>query len=1016
MARAKAVASPSKLAGTPGLVSVYTLGRFEVAIDGHPLRFKSKSRRKPLELLKVLVSLGGEGTSVVQLTESLWPDSEGDHAYGAFTVNLNRLRRLIGHDSLRLQDGRLHLNAERCWVDAQAFTQLLASASRAIEETRGDEAWRHLEEALRLYRGPFLEGEFDPPEILSARERLHGLFLRHIEQLGDFYQQSGQQPKAIVLYQKGLEIDDLGEELYQNLMRCYLQLDRLVEGVAVYERCRKIFRASVGIDPSPDTEAIYQQLVNAQHRPRPVAPSPEPAPAPEGPAVEPAEQAAEQVAERLEETSTPHPEGERRTATIACYGISGYASMNELLDPEEVEGIMGRIREAALRIVEHEEGIVNQFAGNEVLALFGFPRAHEDDPERAVRCAIKLHEFVRGMSTEVEKTIAGPLRMHSGINTGLIVIHPGDSRDGRYGITGDAVNTAERLLAEATADEILVSPETHRLIEPFFHTVSLDPSSAQGNLRPLTAHQVVRESRMRSRFEAAQQRGFTPFTGREQELAILRECVDKACAGEGQLVTVVGEAGLGKSRLIYELRHGMERGRMAELQGHCLPNGINTPYLPFLDVLRRGLRLRDEDMPARHVEKMVVRNVRQVDSQLERYIPLYLHLLSLDSEEFPLPPQLKSEDLRNAIEEALAAIIILNLRHKPMLLVLESWHWADEASVTTVHKLMGVIAHNPMLVVINYRPEYPARWGNMSHHTHISLKPLDSAQTGHIARSAFRCETLPDGLPEMIHKRTEGNPFFIEELCGALVEEQLVAVKGGQAVLARPLGKMTFPDTVQAVLRARLDRLSSTALDALRMAAVIGLQFGQEVLQRLSKTPQQLAACLETLKSLDLIFQVQVFPEVVYRFRHAITQMVAYESLLMQRRKDLHERVGQALEEDYADRLEEHYEALAHHYRNTSNTEKALHYLECAGHKAHQYFSLVEAREHYRAAIDLIQTQEPTVERKRRQVDLAVKLGTVSFYSPSQDLLTVLETSLEYARQLKDNGRIARATTWIGMI
>ncbi|MCH8882177.1 MAG: AAA family ATPase [SAR324 cluster bacterium] len=408
----------------------------------------------------------------------------------------------------------------------------------------------------------------------------------------------------------------------------------------------------------------------------------------------------------------PASEGERRQATIVFCDLAGYTAMNEKLDPEEVEGIMGRIKAEAVSIVESHGGIVNQFVGDEVLALFGIPSAHEDDPRQAVKAALELHELTRRFSPEVEQRIGRPLRMHTGIHTGLIVTNLRDARDGTYGITGDTVNTGARLKALAEDDQVLVSQETQRRISPFFETEVLPAVEMKGKAGAVRPYRVLGESRIETRFDAAEQRGFTPFTGRERELAILNACLEKALAGEGQFVTVVGEAGVGKSRLLYEFRHSLEREKVTVLQGRCQAFGENTPYLPLIDALRRGLQLRDEDSPEAMVENAVA-NVKAIDPALEPYIPAYLHLLSISSKQYALPQGLAGDELRRTLQEGYAAILIQTAKLRPLVFFLEDWHWADEASDAALKYLLGLIAPYPLLLIVIYRPQYTANWGSV---------------------------------------------------------------------------------------------------------------------------------------------------------------------------------------------------------------------------------------------------------------------------------------------------------------
>ncbi len=299
------------------------------------------------------------------------------------------------------------------------------------------------------------------------------------------------------------------------------------------------------------------------------------------------------------------PEGERRQATVLFSDLTGYTAMNETLDPEETGGIMNRIKEEAVRIVEGHGGVVNQFVGDEILALFGIPETHEEDLRRAVKAALELHEVVRNLSPEVEDRIGKPLRMHTGINTGLIVTNLRDGRDGLFGITGDAVNIGARLKSMAEPDDILVSHHTKRLVAPFFNMEALASLQMKGKAEEVVPYRVLGKSKIKSRFEAAEQKGFIAFAGRQRELDTLHSLVDNLGQREGHFVTVAGEAGVGKSRLLYEFRHSLGREKITVLQGRCQSYGGDTPYLPFLDGLRRGLQLKETDNPAELLGKVL---------------------------------------------------------------------------------------------------------------------------------------------------------------------------------------------------------------------------------------------------------------------------------------------------------------------------------------------------------------------------------------------------------------------------
>ena len=708
-------------------------------------------------------------------------------------------------------------------------------------------------------------------------------------------------------------------------------------------------------------------------------------------------------------------EGERRQATVVFSDLSGYTAMNEQLDPEEVERVMARIKKKAVEIVESYGGIVNQFVGDEILALYGIPTAHEDDPIRAVKATLELHKMVRQMSPEVESRIGKPLTMHTGINTGLIVTNLRDDRDGLYGITGETVNTGARLKSRAGADDILVSSETNRLITPYFETIALEETRLKGKKEPTVPYQVIAKSKIQTRFEVAEQKGFTPYTGRVQELNILNTCLDRVVQGKGQFVTVVGEAGVGKSRLHYELRHMIDREKITVLQGWCQSYGSDIPYLPLIDALRRGLGLKEEDSSAKLLEKAVT-NIKAIDPSLEQFIPLYLHLLSIPSD-YHLPARLQGRELRKAVEEALAAIISLNTQHRPMVMILEDWHWSDDASQSALRHIIDVTVSVPLMLVVTYRPTYSGSWGNLSYHTPVILRPLNISNTENIIKSVTGAAHLPERLGELIHEHTNGNPLFIEEVCYSLIEEGVIVVDGEEATLTKSLSKLSLPDTVQAIIRTRLDRLNKNTKEAIRLASVIGRVFGKRILEKLYSVQFELSKSLEELKAAEVIQQTRILPEAEFTFRHVMTQAVIYETLLLQRRKEIHGAIGQAIEELYSERLEEQLPILAHHYIHSDQHDKAIEYALLAGDQAAGLFANTEAKAFYEQAFAISQGRPESLRTKKWQINAALKLASVGITRQDieRDLKNLKQVS-GLAEELNDQHSLARILYWLGRI
>lgn len=670
--------------------------------------------------------------------------------------------------------------------------------------------------------------------------------------------------------------------------------------------------------------------------------------------------------------SPPLSEGERRQATVVFSDLAGYTSMNERLDPEEVETIMSQIKKEAVDIVERHEGIVNQFVGDEVLALFGIPAAHEDDPVRAVRAAMELHELVRQISPEVEERIGIKLRMHTGISTGLVVTHLRDIRNGSYGITGDTVNRGARLAGRAKADEILVGPQSYSLIAPYFETEALKPVTVKGKSEPLIPYRVKGKSVVKTRFEASEKRGLTAFTGRDEELAILDDCLGKTMKGHGQFVTIIGEAGVGKSRLLYEFRHSLDRDKITVLQGICQSYGSNIPYFSFLDALKRGLQLREESTPA-ELHKKAISNILAIDPSLKPYIPLFLHLLSIPRKEFPLPEHLQGQELKHAIQDAFAAINTLSAKSRPLVLILEDWHWSDEASESTLNHLINVLAPYHLMVVVVYRPEYDASWQNRSYHSTIVLKALDSPQIENIIKAVWRVDRLPDGIVPVLQERTGGNPFFIEEVCRSLKEEDAVKIENEQAILTQKIDALEIPDSIQAIISSRLDRLDKATKEVLRLASVIGRDFNLRILVQLLSAKSSTIKALEKLLALEMIQQSRIVPEAEYRFKHVMIQEVVYETMLFRRRKDLHGRVGNIIEEVFSNRLEEHIDLLTHHFSLSENWQKAVHYGRQAAEKNRRLSQFQEAVVIYEKVHKWLERLPESLFKQESRIDILLQ-------------------------------------------
>jgi serine/threonine protein kinase/predicted ATPase len=616
-------------------------------------------------------------------------------------------------------------------------------------------------------------------------------------------------------------------------------------------------------------------------------------------------------------------QGERRQVAIVSSTLCGLATMMERLEPERVGRTTAGLEQALREIARRSGGFVHHSTGDEAVLLFGTRAAREDDSCRAVQAAIEIHAAARKQCAEAEKQLGQLIRFQTGVHTGAVVIQ-GDT------IAGTALQVAARLMAHADEDEILVSPETQRFVAPFFDTEVGKPLTLRGRPEAVTPHRVLRAARRATQLEAAERGTLSAFTGRQRELETLAHSAETARNGEGGFAVVVGPPGIGKSRLIHELRRGLGSD-FKLVQARAYPQGATVAYLPLVDALRE--ELVPPGVGAREAAEGVAARVREIAPELEESIPLYLHLLSLASPEHELPQHVRGDSFTFAMLQALVALFTLMTKRGPVVLLFEDAHWADEASREVLKQLAATASLFPLLVVMTCRPEYALDGFTPGAFALVPVGPLDASSSASLIQAVLGAERVPVELPRFIHERTGGNPFFIEEICRTLVEDGTLKVAQGSATLAGPLDALRLPETVETVIRIRIDRLDQRSREVLRVASVVGREFAGALLEGtlgFVPSPQM----LETLRSLGFIHKVRVFPEVVHRFQHILVQEVAYTSLLEHQRKTLHGEAGRAIERLYADRLETHLDALARHFSAAEEWEKAVLYGRKAAERA----------------------------------------------------------------------------------
>jgi len=668
-------------------------------------------------------------------------------------------------------------------------------------------------------------------------------------------------------------------------------------------------------------------------------------------------------------------EGERRQVTVLFADIAGFTSLAEGRDPEDIHQVIDRCFELITAEVHRFEGTINQYTGDGVMALFGAPIAHEDAPRRAVHAALGIQRALRDCDPELREKLGAPLSMRIGIHTGPVVVgRIGDDLRMDYTAVGDTTNLAARLQQTARAGSVVVGAATHRMIADYFETVDLGERSVKGRA-PVHAFEVLRARGRRARLDVAAERGLTPLVGRERERDALRDLFDRAKRGHGQVVCIAGEAGIGKSRLVYEFRRSLaERGEDATwLEGRCISFGQTMPLLPVVDQLRENFGIEEVDGDPEIVAK-VEHGMRRMD-HLEPHIPYIRYVLSVDPGD-PAVGAMEAVARRKKVFDAITALCLRGAFLRRIVFVFEDLHWIDHSTQEYLTQLIDSLATARIMLILTYRLGYSPPWGTRSFQTTITLDSLSEAETLALAGHVLGVEHFPVELRDALMSKAEGVPLFVEEVTKVLLDLGILRRENGGYRLAKRLDEINVPATIQGIIMARLDRLGGNGKRTVQLASVIGRQFLRRLLERVGGLSGQLEGLLAELKALEIIYEQGLVPEPAYVFKHAVIQEVAYQSLLVHRRKELHRTVGLAIEELYADRLAEHYGELAHHFSLADERAKALGYLMKAGDGATATAAYKEAADTYRRALDFIAPAD-----LRSRADALHKLSMVRFFT-----------------------------------
>lgn len=705
----------------------------------------------------------------------------------------------------------------------------------------------------------------------------------------------------------------------------------------------------------------------------------------------------------------------RKHVTVLFADVSGYTAMAERLDPEEVKDIMSPLFGEVVKVILKYEGFIEKFIGDAVMALFGLPWSHEDDPVRAVKAANDIHRVVGGLSQKFKGKIGGPLAMHIGINTGLVVTGEIQLEDGTHHVAGDTINIASRLCSMARANETLVGHGTYSQAEGFFSFEHLEPVQVKGRRKPVRVYKLLSTKDLPSKTHRIS--GLrADLIGRQGEMAKLKDAVAKLVEGRGSVIAICGEAGTGKSRLIEELKATLDLDSIQWYAGYAYAYTKHIPYYPLIDLFHRTFQLEESDLPEVTKQK-VTRRLQTIVGESQDMLPYLGGLLSIPYPEVEtISPDVWKYRLYGAVLKFLAAL----MQRAPTIINLEDLHWADPSSLELLRYLL-VGSHHSAIFLCAYRPPLALfstkqlkKMGGS--YQEVILGELSPGETQVMVGSLLKTEAVPPPLQRLIQEKVGGNPFYVEEVVNSLIESGMLDHHQGDWRFTGTTQQMMVPVTINGVITARLDRLDEATKEILQEASVIGRTFYHEILESITALGTPLDHHLNRLRELDLIRVASSHPDIEYFFKHALIHEAVYNGLLKKQRKSIHERVGLALEEFFTARSIDSWETLAFHFKRGLSVPKAVDYLIKSGEKSLKRYALEEAHQYFREASDLLsKSQARTYKEDVLFIDLLMKWCLAFYYQGRfRDMTELLLAHVELAQSLDDQARLGAYYTWLG--
>jgi predicted ATPase/class 3 adenylate cyclase len=720
-----------------------------------------------------------------------------------------------------------------------------------------------------------------------------------------------------------------------------------------------------------------------------------------------------------EETkTTPIPaEGERKHVTVLFSDLTGYTTMSEKLDPEEVKEITSRIFGEISKIVSKYDGFIEKYAGDAVMAIFGVPQAHEDDPVRAIKAAREIHRFVESISPQYEDKIGQPLQMHTGINTGLVVTGELNLGKGIHGVVGDTINVAARISSAANPGEILVDHATYTRTEGYFRFENLEPIQLKGKTKAVQVYRFLSTKKQPQKIHRLH--GLrAELIGRKAEMAQLSDAVENLSQGKASFFSIIGAAGTGKSRLVEEFKASLDLDNIQWREGNAFAYAQNIPYFPLIDLISKAIQIYEGDSTETVKEKL--------ESSLEVLIgekqDIAPYIGSLYSLKYPEIEEVSPEFWKRKLQKAILMVLTALAQRVPTIVCLEDLHWADPSTIELVNFLLSEIRH-PVLFLCVYRPIISPFSTHQTDamaipHQELHLGDLSLSGAQNMVESLLKTVNLPKELQRFIRDKVEGNPFYLEEAINSLIESKILVSQNGNWKVTGPITESEISATIQGVISARVDRLELESKRILQEASVIGRSFYYEILKRISKITDDIDRSLSGLERFDLIKTKTIQPYLEYIFKHALTQEVVYNGLLKKERREIHERIGHVIEGLFKDRLPEFYETLAFHFKRSRSVFKAVGYLMKSGEKCLKRYAVDESHIYYKEAFELLSSKsERSKEKDELLIDLLIDWSSAFYYRGDfKELTNLLSNYEEVALSLSDKAKLGLFYAWLGFM